>query len=138
MRLVPFNPHYYEKIKPWWAQYGWEAPRLEVLPKIGFVALKDETPIAAGFYYQSCSGMAYMDWIIADRDASLISRGKAVYRIVERIIEDAKVRGFHVLYTVTANSSLIETYKKIGLSEMESGATTLALSLNGVSTQFLR
>ena len=138
MDLIKFEDKHYEDIKPWFAQYGWTAPALDVLPRTGFVALSEGKPVCAGFYYKSCSGMAYMDWMIGDQNASPLSRGKGVVSIVNAIKEDAKANGFKILYTVTANQPLISTYKKLGLQEMETGATTLALSLDGSTQDFLR
>lgn len=139
MTVFKFKDSHYEIIKEWWPQYGWTPPGLDVLPKTGFLVLdNNQCPVVAAFYYRSCSGMAYMDWVIGDKNASAMSRGKGVYKAVKAVIEHARKEGFKVLYTVTANQPLIETYKKIGLQEMETGATTLAMSLDGANTNFLR
>lgn len=138
MDVIKFKEEHYPVLKEWWSQYGWEAPQLETLPKTGFIALSEGKPVVAGFLYKTDSSMAFMDWIIGDKNASALSRGKGAHLVVSSIIQDARESGFQVLYTVTANQPLIESYKRQGLQEMEPGATTLAMSLTDKQLNFLR
>ena len=43
-----------------------------------------------------------------------------------------------MLYTVTANQALMSTYEKVGFKPMETGATTMAMSLGGSKLDFLK
>lgn len=138
MDLVRFEDKHYPILKEWWAQYGWIAPELDCLPRIGYVALVEGKPICAGFFYQSCSGMALMDWVISDKNAPALTRGKSVHKLIDTIIKEAKGAGFKVLYTVTANEHLLAAYERHGLKRMETGATTMAMSLTDKSLEFLK
>ena len=138
MEICNFTEEHYSSLKEYWEQYGWVAPSLEVLPRKGFVAMKDNKVVAAAFVYMSCSGMAYMDWVIGDKNAEPLTRGKAVYKLVNECKEYAKLQGKAVVFTVTANQPLIETYKKIGFQVMESNATTLAIATDGTKLDFLK
>ena len=138
MQICQFQKQHYEQLRGYWQQYGWVSPDMDLLPKNGFVAIKDDKVVAAAFVYQSCSGMALLDWVIADKNAQPLTRGKAVYSVINACRDFAKDKGFKVLYTVTANEHLQDTYRKIGFKDMEKNATSMAMSLDGSSLGFLR
>lgn len=138
MDLVEYRPEYHGELSKLWAQYDWVAPSDEVLPKKGYVAIENGQPVAAAFVYLSCSGMALLDWVIGDKNASPLTRGKAVYKVLGACKAYAIKEGKKVLYTVTANTALQDTYRKMGFKDMEKGATTLAMSLDGSDLGFLK
>lgn len=138
MKITPFKEEHYPELCQFWGQYGWVAPSIDVLPKKGFVALSDGKLVAAAFCYLSCSQMALLDWVIGDQNASPLTRGKAVYKVIGACKEYAVGQNKSVLYTVTANTALQETYRKIGFQDMEKGATSMAMSLDGTKLDFIK
>lgn len=138
MDIVEFRTSHYAQLSEFWRLYGWEPPKEAVLPKIGFVSLSAGKTVGAAFVYLSCSGMAFLDWVVVDPLASPVLRGKSVYKTVLACRDYAKEQGKSVLYTVTSTGSLLRTYKKIGFKPMEEKATTMAISLDGTTTDFLR
>lgn len=138
MEIQPFKTEHYSELSSFWSQYGWPPPKEEVLPKKGFVAIFNGKIVAASFIYLSCSGMALLDWVIGDKQADPLLRAKAVYNVVNACKDYAKEQNKCVLYTITANKNLQETYKKIGFTEMETNATTMAMSLDGSPLDFLK
>lgn len=138
MELSTFTEAHYPELSKFWGQYGWVAPSIDVLPRKGFVALHEGKIVAAAFCYLSCSGMALLDWVIGDKNAQPLTRGKAVYKVIGACQEYAKEQGKSVLYTVTANQALQETYRKIGFQDMEKGATSMAMSLDGTKLDFIK
>lgn len=138
MELTNFNDKHYIELSQFWGQYGWVAPSIDVLPRKGFVALQNGKIVAAAFVYMSCSGMALLDWVIGDKQAHPLIRGKAVYKVINACQDYAKEQGKSVLYTVTANKALQETYRKIGFQDMESNATSMAMSLDGTKLDFIK
>ena len=138
MQVIQFEPaKHYETLKSYWAQYGWVAPSLDVLPKVGFVAMDGTKVVAAAFCYLSCSGAALLDWVIGDEEASPILRGKAVYKVVDECVAYASIHDKKIIYTVTGNESLQTTYRRIGFKDMEKNVTSLAMSLDGSSLDCL-
>lgn len=138
MDVTEFNPSaHYEGLKTMWAQYDWIAPEISVLPQKGFVALINGNPVAASFCYLSCSGMALLDWIIADKKIEAEVRGKAVAKTIMACKAYAISQKKQVLYTITANTHLQNIYKKIGFKDMEKNATSMAMSLDGSDLKFL-
>ncbi|NJO18788.1 MAG: GNAT family N-acetyltransferase [Spirulinaceae cyanobacterium RM2_2_10] len=138
MDVVEFRTSHHAELSKFWKLYGWTPPSEEMLPKKGFVAFFAGQVVGAAFVYLSCNGMAFLDWVIVDPIKSPILRGKAVYKTVLACRTYAKEQGKKVLYTVTANESLLRTYKKMGFENMEKNATTMAMSLDGYKTDFLR
>ncbi len=138
MEITRYTEAHYADLVSYWAQYGWAAPKESLLPKVGFVAIDNGKAIAAAFVYQSCSGMALLDWVIGDQNAQPLTRGKAVYKVINSCKDYAKAEGFQVLYTVTGNTALQDTYRKIGFSDMERNATSMAMSLDGSKLDFLK
>lgn len=138
MGVIEFRADHYDALSKIWRLYGWNPPTMDVLPKKGFVASFSGKIVGASFLYLSCSAMAFLDWVVVDPTVSPIARGKAVYKTVLACRDYAKSQGKTVLYTVTATESLLRTYKKLGFENMEKNATTMALSLDGTKTDFLR
>lgn len=138
MEIQPFKTEHYSELSSFWSQYGWVAPKEEVLPKKGFVAIYNGKIVAASFVYLSCSGMALLDWVIGNKQVESSVRGKAVYNVISACKDYAKEQDKCVLYTVTANQVLQEIYKKVGFKNMETNATTMAISLNGLPLDFLK
>jgi len=138
MEVVEFRYTHHDALKKIWAQYDWEAPSMEVLPKKGFVVFAMGKIVGAAFVYLSCNGMAFLDWVVVDMFASPLVRGKAVYKAVIACRDYAIKEGKKVLYTVTANEALLKSYKKMGFDVMEKNATTMAVSLDGTKMDFLR
>lgn len=138
MDIVEFRTEHHSTLSAFWELYGWTAPAEDLLPKKGFVGISGGKIVGAAFVYLSEAGMAFLDWVIVDPLALPMSRGKCVYRVVEACKAYAKEQGKKVLYTVTANDSLLKSYRRMGFENMEKNATTMALSLDGTKTDFLR
>lgn len=138
MDVVEFRYTHHDALAKIWEQYGWNAPSIEVLPKKGFVVFFMGKIVGASFVYLSCNGMAFLDWVVVDMFASPMVRGRAVYKSVIACKDYALKEGKKVLYTVTANEALLKSYKRMGFSVMEKNATTMAVSLDGTKTDFLR
>lgn len=139
MDVVRYQPFHYAQLKMFWERYGWTAPSQDVLPRNGFVAVSSsEHVVGAAFVYLSEESMALLDWVIVDPDALEISRGRAVHKTVQACKALAIKEGKKILYTVTANQALLRSYKRMGFNDMENNATTMAISLDGSKTDFLR
>ena len=74
--------------------------------------------------------MCIMDWMIADKESNSTDRKESVVKLIGIIKEVVNKHGYEVIYTVTVNKHLVETYKKLGFQVMENDATTMAFSIN--------
>lgn len=138
MEIVKFNSEeHYEALKGFWAQYDWEAPDLDCLPRTGFVALSGSSIVGACFYYKTNSKMALMDWLIADKDANKDKRRTAVAGLIDKIKSELEEQGVKIIYTFTANQNIIKTYSRMGFQVMEKDAVSMAYSVDK-NLDFLR
>lgn len=102
----------------WWKQWGWEAPQRDFLPndgKGGIIIYDDETPICAGFMYLTNSKVAWVDWIISNKEYTKKPQRKdAIKLLVSALTDICKKTGSKYVYALIKNTSLIETYEQLG------------------------
>jgi len=109
---------YDEILVGWWKQWGWEAPQRDFLPndgKGGIIIYDDETPICAGFMYLTNSKVAWVDWIISNKEYTKKPQRKdAIKLLVSALTDICKKTGSKYVYALIKHTSLIETYEKLG------------------------
>ena len=111
----------YPKLKEIWGQYPeWTAIPEEMLPKIGVVVENEgKQIIASGFLYQTDSQMCYMEWILANKDFSEFSRGRATSMVVKALINEGKRLKFKTIFTCVKHAGLKRLYARQGLKETD-------------------
>eukprot|EP01050_Picozoa_sp_SAG11_P037920 SAG11_NODE_15206_length_585_cov_1.479424_2_plen_83_part_01 len=69
---TPLQHEDYDNIlKGWWKDWGWEAPSRDFLPQDGqggIMVWDGDTPVCAGFLYNTNSKVAWVDWIISNKE----------------------------------------------------------------------
>jgi hypothetical protein len=102
----------------WWQQWGWEPPQKDFLPndgKGGIIVYDDETPVCAGFMYITNSKVAWVDWIISNKEyTKKPHRRDAIKLLVSGLTEVCKKTGSKYVYALIKNRHLIETYEQLG------------------------
>lgn len=137
MEVVEFKDSHYEDVKSLWSTYNWPAPPLAFLPRQGWVTLDNGKIIASGFMYDNGKGMAQIGWIISDANVG-IKRAPAVLKIIETAKEFAKNNKIQVIHTMVNNDSLKSLFLKTGFEVAETGVTTMAISLDNTSLDFIK
>ena len=70
--IRPLNDTDYEEVLVgWWKDWKWTAPVPAFLPddgKGGIMVLDNDMPVCAGFIYMTNSKVAWVDWIISNKD----------------------------------------------------------------------
>lgn len=105
----------------WWKDWRWTPPHRDFLPENGvggYIVYEKDTPICAGFMYETNSKSVWCDWIISNihyKDRQ--KRKEAIGLLIEHITEIAKTKGYKYSYALIKNKPLIDTYKKIGYVE---------------------
>jgi hypothetical protein len=110
----------------WWEDWGWNAPTRESLPENGsggFVVEVDETPVCAGFLYETNSNMAWCEYIISNKKYTKENRSEAIIMLINFIALSAKDRGFKFVFTGTNNNPLKNKYTQCGFIETDKGIT---------------
>ena len=103
-------------LKGWWKDWGWDAPNRDFLPQdgVGGVIIYDEdTPVCAGFLYNTNSRVAWVDWIISNKDYRE-SRKEALLLLIETLTLVAKNLDNKFAYALIKHEGLIGIYEKTG------------------------
>ena len=102
----------------WWKQWGWEPPKRDFLPndgKGGIIVYDGDPPICAGFMYLTNSKVAWVDWIISNKEyTNKLQRKDAIKLLVSALTEICKKSGSKYSYALIKNESLIGMYEELG------------------------
>lgn len=122
LEIRALNETDYEEILiGWWKQWNWEPPAKDFLPddgKGGIIVYDGEIPICAGFIYVTNSKVAWVDWIISNKEYRIKDkRREAIKSLIESLTNICKNTGSKYGYALIKNQSLIQTYKDLGWSK---------------------
>lgn len=109
---------YQEILVDWWKQWGWTAPEKDFLPddgRGGYIVYDGDIPVCAGFIYVTNSRVAWVDWIISNKEYREKGRRKeAITILIETLTNLSKMSGSKYAYALIKNNSLIQTYESLG------------------------
>jgi len=115
------NNDYENILVGWWNDWGWKAPEKDFLPddgKGGLIVYDDDIPICAGFIYVTNSKVAWVDWIISNKEYRIKDKRKEAIKIlIESLSNICKQTGSKYGYALIKNQSLIQVYKDLGWSK---------------------
>lgn len=112
---------YDDTLVGWWKDWGWDVPPKDFLPKNGLIAICDDTPVCAGFLYLSDSSVAWVEWVISNKDfRQEPERSYAIKMLVNTLTLIAEEKGYKYCYALLKHDGLIDTYKEIGYIEGDS------------------
>jgi|TARA_B110000908_G_scaffold172644_1_gene241597 hypothetical protein len=109
-------------LKGWWKDWGWEAPSRDFLPQDGaggILVLDGEVPVCAGFLYNTNSKVAWVDWIISNKDYKE-SRKEALSILISTLTTVAKNLDNKFAYALIKHNGLIGVYEQQGYSTGDS------------------
>ena len=105
----------------WWYEWRWTPPSRDFLPENGeggFIVYDGETPVCAGFMYETNSKAVWCDWIISNiKYKNRNNRKEALSLLVKKISEEAEKLDKKYIYALIKNKPLINVYKKQGFVE---------------------
>lgn len=108
----------------WWKEWGWEPPQRDFLPANGnggMIVYDYEIPVCAGFVYTTNSQVAWIDWIISNKEyVKRPERKEAITLLIKTLTDIAKNTGHKYGYALIKNESLIKTYESLGYSKGDS------------------
>jgi len=121
------NPSDYDDVLVgWWKDWGWEAPAKDFLPENGeggLMVLDNDKPVCAGFLYISNSKVAWVEWIISDKNYKE-KRTKALNLLLEGLILTSKNLKMKYIFATNNNQHLIKKFLDLGFKK---GGTTTEL-----------
>lgn len=128
----PLNSEDYEAILVgWWKAWGWDAPLRDFLPQNGeggIMVMDGDIPVCAGFIYNTNSKVAWVDWIISNKDYKE-SRSEAIVLLVETLTSIAKNLDNNYAYALIKHEGLIKTYESLGYMQAENYNTEMIKKL---------
>jgi hypothetical protein len=105
----------------------------DMLPQdgIGGVIVYDEDePVCAGFLYMTNSKMAWVEWVISNKNyRKKPQRKEAIVYLIETLTNIAKNNGATFAYTVVKNKSLSAIYEQIGYIDGDNNIKEMIKSL---------
>ena len=108
----------------WWNQWGWKPPKSDFLPnngKGGVIVFDGDIPVCAGFMYLTNSKVAWVDWIISNKEYTHKPQRKdAIQLLVSSLTDICKKAGSKYCYALIKNQSLIGVYEKLGYTKGDS------------------
>lgn len=133
--IRPLSDEDYDKVlKGWWLDWKWNPPAKEFLPENGtggFLVFDNKTPVCAGFIYLTNSKVAWVDWIISNKNYKDRDKRKyALTLLVSTLSKLAKSTGNIFGYALIKNKSLIEIYKELGYTQADTYNCEMILKLN--------
>jgi hypothetical protein len=109
---------YDDVLVDWWKDWGWEPPAKDFLPddaEGGLIVLDNDIPVCAGFIYITNSKVAWVDWIISNKNYTDKKRKHtAVKLLVETLTNTCKNNGHKYAYALIKHKGLVDTYKELG------------------------
>ena len=119
----------YEMLCVWWRKWRWTPPVREVLPNegtAGFIVYDENTPVVAGFLYDTNSSISWVEWVVSNFDyKDKKGRKEAISTLLIYLEALAKAKGKKICYSLLKSKSLIEAYKEQGYSLAETGYTEM-------------
>lgn len=117
--IIPLDEsHYDEVLVGWWKDWEWVPPLKDFLPdngKGGLIIYDDKTPVCAGFIYMTNSKVAWIDWIISNKDyKKKPNRQQAISLLIHTLTQIAKNAGNVFAYALIKHKGLIGVYEQEG------------------------
>jgi|TARA_B110000285_G_C15139075_1_gene629382 hypothetical protein len=117
------NPTDYDNtLVGWWKDWGWDAPAKDFLPddgEGGLLVLDQDIPVCAGFIYITNSKVAWVDWIISNKNYKKKNKHEAVKLLVDRLTGLCKKSGSKYAYALIKHKGLVETYTELGYTKAD-------------------
>lgn len=115
MRVIKIGQQEYDIVCHWWARQGRAIVLREALPETGLMVLgEDDTPLAAGWIYNSNSNMGFFGWSTTNPDATARARHTALKHLEGTASALAPEMGISVLCAFSGGGGWSRILKKRG------------------------
>lgn len=100
---------------------------MKTLPKIGYIALLNKHPIAAGFLRRVEGGYAQLDGLTSNAHFGSLIRHEGIKKVVDALLSDAKDLRLNGIMAFTEDQGVLDRAKTIGFQVVNQ--TLIALPL---------
>ena len=105
----------YDTLVTWWKDWKWEAPPRDFLPENGtggFMVSNNDSDICAGFIYLTNSKIAWIEFIISDKQYKEEDRNEAIQFLINSLSGVAEETGAKYGYAILKNKSHMKYYEE--------------------------
>lgn len=108
-------------LKKWWEAYGFVAPPKDFLPMDGGMMVEDKgVPVCAAFIYATNAKVAWIDWVISNKDYADVDRkSEALDLLIETLERVCANAGYRYCYVLVQHDGLVERFAKYGYQKGE-------------------
>jgi len=109
----------WDTLVSWWEWWRWPTMPKYILPKIGTGGImieKNNTPIVAGFLYETNSKVLILEWVVSNPKYKETDRQEAIELLIKESERRAKKLNYKYMFSVGRNKHLIDTHEKLGWS----------------------
>lgn len=119
----------YKLLCSWWKAWSFPCPPRECLPKNGLIVCDEEGPLYAGFLFFTDSNIAWMEWIVSNKEASPERKRGALDYLVFLFSEMAKGAGVRYVFTSTVRTEFVNSLRRCGFDVGDKGVYQLIKNL---------
>src|SRR3990167_6225154 len=113
--ICQIDDNLYQTVCSWWKDRGAPAIPRDLLPKRGYVVVKGDRPIIAGFLYKDeTARFGMVEYISSDPKSTKEERSSGFVELMDHILTVAKEDGIMFLITTANHPGLIEKLKNSG------------------------
>jgi len=127
------HEHYDTILKGWWKDWEWEAPNRDFLPQDGaggIMVWDGDTPVCAGFLYNTNSKVAWVEFIISNKEYRLKpNRDESIKQLLDSLISVAKNMDKKYLFANNNNPSLVNHFTGKGFNVGAKNQTEFVLNI---------
>jgi hypothetical protein len=118
----------YDTLVTWWKDWKWEAPPKDFLPENGtggFMVSNDDSDICAGFIYLTNSKIAWIEFVISNKQYKEKDRKEAIQFLINSLSAVAQESKAKYGYAVLKHKGLIEYYENSGFYKSDENITEM-------------
>lgn len=115
--IVTFRAtRHWNLLEVWWKERNFQNPPLELMPKTGVVVKVDGLFVAAGFLTRTDTAACVIGHLVSDPRASGRDRDEALNKVIDFLVQRAKIERFKFVFMSTNIKSLQERYLSHGFT----------------------
>lgn len=104
---------------------GISTVNMQTLPKIGYIALLNKQPIAAGFLRRVEGGYAQLDTLVSNPYYGSLIRHEGIDKVVKALIDDAKDLKLHGIIAFSSDSGVLSRAETLGFTQINQSLIVL-------------
>jgi hypothetical protein len=129
LKPIPYvAAQHFEEVERWFKLFN-ETMTADALPQTGFIV----PGTAAGFLYRTDSSVAWVESLIASKEAPKEERNQALDAIVVALCREAKKLGFKTVLGSTQLDAVVKRAQRLGWSYVGGGFHLIALPTDSVT-----